>query len=115
MIGKTFPIIFLEYLTYNKWYLNMNEYIRNHCIPVVWRNTIKEKLNKTVFGETVLTIKKCNTCLEYQPVVNFYLSSKPKKFQSQPLRDQCCECWDKYNGKTNLEEKLEDFSLDIFY
>jgi hypothetical protein len=91
------------------------EYIRNDCIPVVWRNTIKEKLNRTIFGETVLTVKKCNTCHEYQPVVNFYLSSKTKKFQSESIRNQCCKCWDKYHGRTNLEEKIEDFPLDNFY
>jgi hypothetical protein len=86
------------------------QYFRIDCIPVVWRNTAKEKTNKTVFGDTILTLKRCNTCGVLQPTVNFYLVSKSDTI----LRNQCCSCWDKHNGRTKPLYKGESFSIDGF-
>lgn len=87
---------------------------RKDATPVVWRKVVEEKTNKTIFGETIVTVKRCNTCKELQPIVNFYIESLPKRKQKDQTRPQCCTCWDVAKGRTRPRTSNDFVSIESF-
>jgi hypothetical protein len=92
------------------------QFFRFDRIAAVWRQTPKETRNKTIFGETIVKVKRCNSCKNYLPVVDFYMESKSKSKFPDQTRNICISCYDIANGKylNRNTEECSDHSLEEF-
>ena len=51
----------------------------------------------TLFGPALAT-KQCNTCDEEKLVTEFHIESASKRKHNEQRRDQCKDCWYRFNG-----------------
>ena len=67
---------------------------------VIYRRTSANLTVRTVFGTTVPAMKRCNTCKQIKYRSEWYLD-----YRTSEPRNQCDECWDKYNGVATPNKK----------
>ena len=51
----------------------------------------------TLFGPA-LAVKTCNTCDEEKLVTEFHIESSSTRKHSEQRRNQCKDCWYRFNG-----------------
>jgi len=59
----------------------------------------------TLFGVELAT-KKCNTCDKEKLVTEFHLESASKRKHNEQRREQCKECWYRFNGNSKFGKNI---------
>ena len=63
-------------------------------------------INMTLFGPATME-KTCNTCRKTKDLEDgFYIESQSKARHNEQRRDQCKECWKRFNGDVNYGRKI---------